>query len=260
MNRTIILFISLFYSTILFAQDAASFPFIEEGKRWYVGSFMGHVERTTKGNVYYFDGDTIIAGRTCKRWMRDGILVAPIFEEGHHVWFFRENETEPRLLFDFGIVKGESVEASNLEGKTLRCYVDTIMTDSCGRRFLSIHDDEGLEIWNNEFQPAGLPWKYFIEQYTYVWIEGIGAAKRPYYNIGWGGKYGNSDILTEVRVGDRIIYENSFFKWIRDGVSVPQSHLASKESSWHDLSGRRLPSLPTQKGIYIKDGRKVLIK
>ena len=216
MNRTIILFISLFYSTILFAQDAASFPFIEEGKRWYVGSFMGHVERTTKGNVYYFDGDTIIAGRTCKRWMRDGILVAPIFEEGHHVWFFRENETEPRLLFDFGIVKGESVEASNLEGKTLRCYVDTIMTDSCGRRFLSIHDDEG--------------------------------------------KYGNSDILTEVRVGDRIIYENSFFKWIRDGVSVPQSHLASKESSWHDLSGRRLPSLPTQKGIYIKDGRKVLIK
>ncbi|MBR0242993.1 MAG: leucine-rich repeat domain-containing protein [Bacteroidaceae bacterium] len=31
-------------------------------------------------------------------------------------------------------------------------------------------------------------------------------------------------------------------------------------SNFLDLSGRRLPTLPTRKGIYIKDGRKVLIK
>ena len=34
----------------------------------------------------------------------------------------------------------------------------------------------------------------------------------------------------------------------------------SSLTSYYTLSGRRLPSLPTQKGIYIKDGRKVLIK
>ena len=34
----------------------------------------------------------------------------------------------------------------------------------------------------------------------------------------------------------------------------------SVNSKWSALSGRCLPSLPTQKGIYIKDGRKVLIK
>ena len=34
----------------------------------------------------------------------------------------------------------------------------------------------------------------------------------------------------------------------------------SENSKWSALSGRRFPSLPTQKGIYIKDGRKVLIK
>ena len=39
------------------------------------------------------------------------------------------------------------------------------------------------------------------------------------------------------------------------------SHLKnSVNSNFLDLSGRRLPSLPTRKGIYIKDGRKVLIK
>jgi len=34
----------------------------------------------------------------------------------------------------------------------------------------------------------------------------------------------------------------------------------SVNSNFLDLSGRRLPSLPIRKGIYIKDGRKVLIK
>jgi len=34
----------------------------------------------------------------------------------------------------------------------------------------------------------------------------------------------------------------------------------SVNSKWSALSGCRLPTLPTQKGIYIKDGRKVLIK
>ena len=34
----------------------------------------------------------------------------------------------------------------------------------------------------------------------------------------------------------------------------------SENSKWSALSGRCLPTLPTQKGIYIKDGRKVLIK
>jgi len=34
----------------------------------------------------------------------------------------------------------------------------------------------------------------------------------------------------------------------------------SVNSNFLDLSGRRLPSLPTQKGIYIKDGRKVMVK
>ena len=33
-----------------------------------------------------------------------------------------------------------------------------------------------------------------------------------------------------------------------------------KETPYHSINGIRLPSLPTQKGIYIKDGKKVLIK
>ena len=44
---------------------------------------------------------------------------------------------------------------------------------------------------------------------------------------------------------------------LQDNQSVNRKSVNGK---WSDLSGRRLNSLPTRKGIYIRDGRKVLIK
>ena len=46
-------------------------------------------------------------------------------------------------------------------------------------------------------------------------------------------------------------------------ITSPSDKSANRKSvnsNFLDLSGRHLPSLPTRKGIYIKDGRKVLIK
>ena len=42
--------------------------------------------------------------------------------------------------------------------------------------------------------------------------------------------------------------------------TLSTSRLQPSSPGYFSLSGRHLPSLPTQKGIYIKDGRKVLIK
>jgi len=42
--------------------------------------------------------------------------------------------------------------------------------------------------------------------------------------------------------------------------SDKSANCKSVNSNFLDLSGRCLPTLPTQKGIYIKDGKKVLIK
>jgi len=46
-------------------------------------------------------------------------------------------------------------------------------------------------------------------------------------------------------------------------ITSPSNKSVNRKSvnrNFLDLSGRRFPSLPTRKGIYIKDGRKVLIK
>ena len=50
---------------------------------------------------------------------------------------------------------------------------------------------------------------------------------------------------------------------IDDAVRDLPSSLTLQPSSlptWTDLSGRRLTTPPTQKGVYIRDGRKILIK
>ena len=46
-----------------------------------------------------------------------------------------------------------------------------------------------------------------------------------------------------------------------DGIDDERNaHSSALLTPWYTLSGRHLPALPTQKGIYIKDGRQVLIK
>ena len=45
------------------------------------------------------------------------------------------------------------------------------------------------------------------------------------------------------------------------GISLSSllSPLSSNENTWYSLDGRRLTGKPTQKGVYINNGRKVVI-
>ena len=60
-----------------------------------------------------------------------------------------------------------------------------------------------------------------------------------------------------------IIFYNEYWAeyW---NIPVPTSIAAPRSdstiSSWHTLSGHRLSSPPSRPGLYIKDGRKVMIK
>ena len=59
------------------------------------------------------------------------------------------------------------------------------------------------------------------------------------------------------------IHDPFFPDFTPTSINSPTQKSVNRKSvncKWSDLSGRHLPSLPTQKGIYIKDGRKVLIK
>ena len=94
-------------------------PFVEEGKVWKVGDL-------TSGNPvqwvdYYFDGDTIIDGKTCKQMMCQQYVnpedpdyaivmqypllqyVGAWYEEDKKVYFYNANNKQMRLMYDFSL-------------------------------------------------------------------------------------------------------------------------------------------------------------
>ena len=95
---------------------------------------------------------------------------------------------------------------------------------------------------------------------------------------------------TDVKLGDAYILHNDVFYYCQAGT-IPQGHVylpnsepaktrgfyslngdgttainplyinkVDTQSSWYTLDGSQLPAAPTKKGLYIKDGKKVIIK
>ena len=126
MKKYIFIFVAFMLSADLRAQSSTDGvsdkdyrPFVEDGKEWVVG---GMADMTNPAavldwlRIYKISGDTIIAGKQCKKWHMKrydhGTLVkdmalSPIYEEDKKVYFFPEGHTEPLLFFDFGFAPNE---------------------------------------------------------------------------------------------------------------------------------------------------------
>lgn len=273
---------------IIHAQEPDDYhSFIEDGKVWLVGDFPRGRQMPDAILTYYFDGDTIVGGHLCKRWMLDvktsdrlyihhniwgshTSLLAPVFEENRKVWFFRKGEDEPRLLYDFTEeVSEDGINVGSCEyGFDTKCYVDFVGTDDYrnGIRYVSVHDDLMLE----EMTPDVREWfdthkgdcgDYWTTM-GYRWYEGIGTLLAPDLNVPhYRGEYRKVLCVT---VGEDIIYENAdandVFTAIHD---IPASQIVNRKMSngkYYDLSGRCLGTLPVIGGVYIKDGKKVVVK
>ena len=99
-------------------------PFVEEGKVWKVGDYSGNpVQRV---EYYYFDGDTIIDGKTCKQMMRQRYVspdlpeespsltkVGAWYEEDKKVYEYDSTTNQFKLMYDFSLDDNESLQINN---------------------------------------------------------------------------------------------------------------------------------------------------
>ncbi len=256
------------------AQEADYRPFIEEGKFCYVGRYPYGDCRMTPFSMttYYFGGDTIVAGHTCKKWMKGGKLLAPIYEEGRRVYFFKQGDETPRVFYDFSIPEGGQAEVYLFgSDRTMTCYIDSIKKDNNGFRVFYLHDSEGLDYIEKEREnidfgdnsPEDIE-QWLLEEITYIWVEGFGTWDRPEYNVGERG-IGNLECLVRVTVGDEIIYDIPDAKWPTNGIKQTSNIECKISNATYDLSGRKMVNGKwlngkLQKGIYIHDGKKVVRK
>lgn len=226
-------------------------PFIEEGKVWKVGYFPGDINTAKKLDYYYFDGDSIIDGRQCKKMMcrheanepwGDPVpwteYVGSICEEGDCVYCVFPNEQYFKLLYDFATrVIGEKINIYDpfADNKTGSCILE--------RKFYEANEYYkgyttavalSQELWNLEDEEHNVPLGYDHEHLCY-WREGIGTGipLNNVYHRGWCGYY---YMAMSCIVGDEVLYYNPD---LIDGATSPDE--AEVKKQWIDFTHIQKP-------------------
>ena len=196
--------------------DIAYRPFIEEGKVWKVGSITGISDGIVKWvKYYYFDGDTIIDGKTCKKMMCQQFVspdhpdyasivqfssyplryVGAWYEEDKKVYVYNEIN-QLGMMYDFSLEANETLLFDN--------YPYVIGPKQTGglKGFKGVYRDV---MWRGDEDPY----------YCTTWLEGVGGIDGPTVNV-YSGEENHGLFLISCTVGDEVIYLNDEYE---DGAS-----------------------------------------
>ena len=241
MRNHMLLFVA-FLPFIAMAQDDYE-PFLVDGKVWYYETIR-QLNQHVIGK-YYIDGDTLIAGKNCKKLMfewpgTDPYLGGALYEEERRVWMFYPispgKEPALHLLYDFSCKEGDVMKVDLVTYGEIVLKVDkieTVYSFTRPRRLFTLID---VSEKNRHSEPA-------------YWLEGVGS-RRDMFSL-WppGGVFVSCEID-----GRQVADQSSFgpaaiITNIQDVLPPPANR------SIHDLQGRRLNGIP-QKGVYIQNSRK----
>ena len=197
-------------------------PFIEDGKVWKVGS--GFTNPVQDVRYYYFDGDTIIDGKTCKRMMcqqyvgqENASAISPSpsesyvgawYEENQKVYMYDMSDREFWLMYDFSAGKNDTLTVT----RDHQDYQYVIGPKQSGdlKGFKGVYRnirwiDEGNII------------------YSPTWLEGVGSIDSP-VNSFYFGYVDPQSFLMSCVVGDEVIYLDDTYV---DGAT-PESVISEK--------------------------------
>ena len=196
-------------------------PFIEDGKVWKVGS--GFANPVQDVRYYYFDGDTVIDGKTCKRMMCQQYVspeslvnelhyslsyAGAWYEEDKKVYTYDEDNKEFKLMYDFSAGKNDTLTVTRAH----QDYQYVIGPKQSGdlKGFKGVYRnirwiDEGSII------------------YSPTWLEGVGSIDSP-VNSFYFGYVDPLSFLMSCVVGDEVIYLDDTYV---DGAT-PESAISEK--------------------------------
>ena len=204
--------------------------FLEDGKVWHYtdNDYLLNHKRSFSLIVH---GDTVIDGKLCKKIYQDDLsnYAFSMYEENRSVYCFYNNKMN--LLYDFNLKEGDQFNEWNLVVES----VDTI--EVCGHHF--------RRLILNDHNP------YNATRET--WVEGIGGIQNiilPVYTTG------NTSSFSYCELNGDTIATKKVFANLLSGIQLPQKR--ANRSTINDLQGRRVTK--PQKGIYIRNGKKVVVE
>ena len=191
--------------------DMAYRPFVEDGKVWKVGTIPSSPESPVQVvDYYYFDGDTIVNGKTCKQmWCQRYVnpdyadysaltqtsslsKVGAWYEEDKKVYVCREGTQGMHMLYDF------SLEAN-----------DTLMLNDYQPYYtVGPKQTGGLKGFKGVYRDIMIAQN---GDYCTTWLEGVGGIDGPLRNV-YPETEGEPQFLMSCTVGDEVIYLNDEYE------------------------------------------------
>ena len=199
-------------------------PFIEEGKVWKVGTIPTALDSPVQVvDYYYFDGDTIIGGKTCKQMMCQRYVspnysneywtprpsltkVGAWYEEDKKVYSFDEREQTMTLKYDFSLEANDTLHFLNEDG-----YPPFIIGPK---------QTGGLEGFKGVYREIMIG----QDMHNTIWLEGVGVRDAPFRNAYDPRADLVPEFLISCTVGDEIIYLNDRY----EDEATPESMGARK--------------------------------
>ncbi len=187
-------------------------PFVEEGKVWKVGSTTGISDGIVKMvEYYYFDGDTIINGKTCKKMMCQRYAspnhpdydiisrnpsqsyIGAWYEEDKKVYVYN-SLNQRKMKYDFSLEANDTLFIGN------QPYVIGPKQTGGLEGFKGVYRDI---LWCFGGDP------YY--NYNTTWLEGVGGIDGPTVNV-YYGEEGHGLFLMSCTIGDEVIYLNDEYE------------------------------------------------
>ena len=215
-------------------------PFVEEGKVWKLGDYSGNpVQRV---EYYYFDGDTIIDGKTCKQMMCQRYVnaehpdyanisqlpslsyVGAWYEEGKKVYFYNPTTNQFKLMYDFSLGDNETLQINN------NLYVVGPKQTGEMKGFKGVYRDVMMK-WDGE-----------ESIYNTTWLEGVGGIDGPTVSV-YLGEENHVLCLMSCTVGDEVIYFNDEYE---DGAT-PEAMEAKKHRFDFTHTVKNQPKAPIKR-------------
>ena len=193
-------------------------PFIEDGKVWKVGSTMIRDNLVKMVGYYYFDGDTIIDGKTCKQMMCQRYVnpeypdyaivmqypllqyVGAWYEENKKVYLYNAIGNK-MLMYDFSF---DDYATLQIHGQS---YV--IGPKQAG----------GMKGFKGVYRDVMMLWDEEQNIYNTTWLEGVGGIDGPTVSV-YLGEENHALFLMSCTVGDEVIYLNDDFE---DGATPAEA-------------------------------------
>ena len=237
-----------FYKESTGAETAQAYrPFVEEGKIWKLGDRdSGNPMQLVE--YYYFDGDTIINGKTCKQMMRQRYVgpnysndvwrpipttakVGAWYEENQKVYFYDEKKQSMVIKFDFSLNANDTLQFLNVDG-----YPPLII----GPR-----QTGGLEGFKGVYRDIMECVDEGQNHHNTFWLEGVGSIMGPFKNTDYNDKVGLGfePFMMSCTVGDEVIYLNDEYE---DGAT-PEGMIALKKRFDFTHTTKLQPKAPVKR-------------